>query len=334
MLPRALIPPDRPKITVRPEQFPLEAAPDGSRGHVEVVLVEIHEGSKRGRGECVPDPGLGESAEAIVAAVEAVADNISTGVITRRSLQRTMAAGAARNAIDLALWDFDAKRTGSSAWQIAGLDVPRRLTTAFTICHGSAEAMAAAAAEQAHRPLLKLDLETIYEFDRLLAVKMAAPRARLIIDAHEGWTLDSLVKAMPTLAEAGVELIEDPLPPGADMKLRGIKRLVPICANRTCNDRSSLAELVGLYDAINIELDRTGGLTEALALAEQARDEGFRVKVGCRVGTSLAVAPAVILAQDADWIDLDAPLRLARDRQPGLRYDGSQLYPPSVSLWG
>jgi len=334
MLPRALIPPDRPKITVRSEQFPLERAADGSRGRAEIVLVEIHEGSKRGRGECVPNAAQGETADAVVAAIEAVANDISTGIITRRSLQRVMAPGAARNAIDLALWDFDAKRTGSSAWQIAGLDVPHRVTTSFTIPPGDAESMAAAAAEQAHRPLLKLTLTSIDAFDRLLAVKDAAPRARLIVDAREGWTLDSLTKALPTLAEAGVELIEDPLPAGEARALGRLKHLIPLCANRTCTDRSSLPELAGLYDAINVELDRTGGLTEALALIEQARDEGFRIKVGCRLGTSLAIAPAVIAGQDADWIDLDTPLLLGRDRQPGLRFDASLLYPPSVSLWG
>jgi L-alanine-DL-glutamate epimerase-like enolase superfamily enzyme len=334
MLPRALIPPDRPKITVRPEQFPLEPAADGTRGRAEIVLVEIHEGSKRGRGECVPDGTQGETAEAVVATIEAVANDISTGVITRRSLQRLMPPGAARNAIDLALWDFDAKRTASSAWQIAGLDVPHRVTTSFAIPPGSAEAMGAAAFEQAHRPLLKLNLRSVDELDRLLAVKAAAPRARLIIDACAGWTPDSLIKALPTLVEAGVDLIEDPLPAGEDKALRSFKHLIPICANRTCNDRSSLPELVGLYDAVNVELDRTGGLTEALVLIEQARDEGLRIKVGCRLGTSLAIAPAVIAGQDADWIDLDAPLLLGRDRQPGLRFDGSLLYPPSVSLWG
>ena len=334
MLPRALIPPDRPKVTVRPEHFPLERQADGSRSRAEIVLVEIQEGSKRGRGECVPDPARGETVEATIAAIEALAVDISTAVITRRSLQRALPPGAARNAIDLALWDFDAKRTSSSVWQIAGLDVPHRLTTAFTIPHGSADAMGALAADQAHRPLLKLELDTIHEFDRLLAVKTAAPRARLIIDAHRGWTLETLVHALPTLAEAGVELIEDPLPADEEADLARFKHLIPICANRSCQDRSSLPALAGRYDAINIELDRTGGLTEALALVEQARDEGFRIKVGCRTGTSLAVAPAAIVGQDADWIDLDAPLLLGRDRQPGLRFDGSLLYPPSVSLWG
>jgi len=334
MLPRALIPPERPKVTVRPERFPLERRSDGTHGLVEVVLVEIHEGSKRGRGECVPDAAAGETAADVIATVEALADDISTGVIGRRSLQRALPAGAARNAIDLALWDFDAKRGSSSVWQIAGLDLPHRLTSAFTIPHGSAEAMGILAADEAHRPLLKLELDSIHEFDRLLAVKMAAPRARLIVDAHAGWTFDSLVHALPTLKEAGVELIEDPLPPGEDQRLASFRHEIAICANRTCRDRSSLPALAGRYDAINVELDRTGGLTEAMALVEQARDEGFRIKVGSRFGTSLAAAPAAILGQDADWIDLDAPLRLARDRQPGLRYDGSLLYPPSVSLWG
>jgi L-alanine-DL-glutamate epimerase-like enolase superfamily enzyme len=334
MLPRALIPPERPKVTVRPEQFPLERQSDGAQRRIEIVLIEITEGSKRGRGECVPSAADGESVEAVVATIEALADDISTGVVTRRSLQRTLPAGAARNAVDLALWDFDAKRSNSSAWQIAGLDVPHRLTTAVTIPHGSADAMGARAAEEAHRPLLKLELDSIHEFDRLLAVKLAAPRSRLIIDAHAGWTLESLVHALPTLKEAGVELIEDPFPPEAEEDLRQFKHEIPICANRTCRDRSSLPALTGRYEAINIELDRTGGFTEALALAEQARDEGFRIKIGARLGTSLAVAPAAIIGQDADWVDLDAPLLLARDRQPGLRFDGSLLYPPSVSLWG
>ena len=334
MLPRALIPPDRPRVSVRSEQFPLERQADGRHGHAEIVLVEIQDGSKRGRGECVPDASQGETVEAVIATIERLIDDISTGVITRRSLQRALPAGASRNAIDLALWDFDAKRTGSSAWQIAGLDVPHRLTTAVTIPHGSAEAMGALAAEEAHRPLLKLELDSIHEFDRLLAVKLAAPRARLIIDAHAGWTLDSLIHALPTLKEAGVELIEDPLPAGQDDGLTRFKHEIPICANRTCRDRSSLPDLAGRYDAINIELNRTGGFTEALALIEQAREEGFRIKVGSRIGTSLSTAPAAIIGQDADWIALDAPLLLARDRQPGLRFDGSLLYPPSVSLWG
>ena len=334
MLPRTLIPPERPKVTVRPEQFPLERQADGTRPLAEVVLVEIQDGSKRGRGECVPSAALGETVDAVIAAIEPLADDISTGVITRRSLQRTLPAGAARNAIDLALWDFDAKRSSSSVWQIAGLDVPHRLTTAFTIPHGNAETMGALAAEEAHRPLLKLELDSIHEFDRLLAVKRAAPRARLIIDAHAGWTADSLIRALPTLKEAGVELIEDPFPAEAEAELARFKHEIPICANRTCDDRSSLPALAGRYDAINIELDRTGGLTEALALVEQARDEGFRIKVGCRLGTSISAAAAAIVGQEADWVDLDAPLRLARDRQPGLRFDGSLLYPPSVSLWG
>jgi len=334
MLPRALIPPDRPRVTVRPERFPLERQADGTRGLTEIVLVEIQEGSKRGRGECVPDGTEGETVEAVIAAIEALSADISTGVITRRTLQRALPAGAARNAIDLAMWDFDAKRTGSSAWQIAGLDVPHRLTTAFTIPNGSADAMGALAAEQAHRPLLKLELDSIHAFDRLLAVKTAAPRARLIIDAHAGWTLQSLVHAMPTLKEAGVELIEDPVAADEEYGLADFRHAIPLCANRTCRDRSSLPALAGRYDAINVELDRTGGFTEALALIEQARDEGFRIKIGSRIGTSLSTAPAAIVGQDADWIDLDAPLLLARDRQPGLRFDGSLLYPPSVSLWG
>ncbi|MEI9984911.1 MAG: N-acetyl-D-Glu racemase DgcA [Aliidongia sp.] len=287
-----------------------------------------------GRGESVPYARYGETVEGVIETIESLAPSIETGMLNRRNLARELPPGAARNAIDLALWDFDAKRGESSVWQIAALDEPHRLITAYTISLDSPEAMARAAAEEAHRPLLKLKLGTEGDLDRVRAVRAAVPRARLIVDANEGWTPELLERYLPHLAESGVELVEQPLPAETEEALAAIRHSVPICADESCHVAEDLPRLIGLYDAINVKLDKAGGFTEALALLLAAREAGFRIMVGCMVGSSLAVAPAVLLAQDADWVDLDAPLLLARDRQPGLRFDGSMLYPASVSLWG
>jgi L-alanine-DL-glutamate epimerase-like enolase superfamily enzyme len=332
-----LHPPERPRVSVRLEVFPLDKAFTIARGgktEARVVYVEILDHTRRGRGECVPYARYGETIESVIATIEQMAPGIETGTITRRSLQKSLPAGAARNGIDLALWDFDAKRTSSSAWQIAALDVPHRVITAYTIGLDTPDAMAAAAAEEAHRPLLKLKLGGEGDLDRVQAVRLAVPRARLIVDANESWTPQDLERYMPALADAGIELIEQPLPADDDEALARIKHLVPICADESCHTRADLERLAGRYDAINVKLDKAGGLTEALALIEAARETGFKIMVGCMVASSLGVAPAVLLAQEGDWVDLDAPLLLKRDRQPGLRYDGSMLYPASVSLWG
>jgi L-Ala-D/L-Glu epimerase len=332
-----LHPPERPRVTVRLESFPLDKAfiiARGGKTEAQVVYVEILDHTRRGRGECVPYPHYGETIESVVETVEQLVPGIETGTITRRSLQKALPPGAARNGIDLALWDFDAKRTSSSAWQIAALDVPHRVVTAYTITLDTPDAMAAIAAEEAHRPLLKLKLGAEGDLERVQAVRLAVPRARLIVDVNEGWTPEQLERYQPKLADAGIELIEQPLPADQDEALARIKHLVPICADESCHSRADLERLAGRYDAVNIKLDKAGGLTEALALLDAAREAGFRIMVGCMVGSSLAVAPAVLLAQEADWVDLDAPLLLKRDRQPGLRYDGSMLYPASVSLWG
>jgi L-alanine-DL-glutamate epimerase-like enolase superfamily enzyme len=333
----SLRPPDRPRLSVHEDRFPLEQAFTIARGAktiARVVLVEILDGTRRGRGECVPYARYGETVESVVATVESVAQAVETGMITRRNLARSLPPGAARNAIDLALWDLDAKRGGSSVWQIAALDEPRRLLTAYTLSLDTPEAMAAAALDHAHRPLLKLKLGAEGDLDRVQSVRAAVPRARLIVDANEGWTPELLERYLPKLAEYGVELIEQPLPAADDSALARLKRAVPVCADESCHIAEDLERLVGLYDAVNIKLDKAGGFTASLDLLHAARDGGFRVMVGCLVGSSLAVAPAVLLAQDADWVDLDAPLLLTRDRQPGLRFDGSLVYPPSVSLWG
>ena len=332
-----LTPPDRPHLAVRSESFPLEKSfviARGAKDRAEVVLVELTEGTKRGRGECVPYARYGETVESVIQQIESVAQSVETGMTTRRSLQRALPPGAARNAVDLALWDFDAKRTQSSAWQIAGLEMPRRLITAYTISLGAPAAMAAAAAEQAHRPLLKLKLGADEPVACVAAVREAAPRARLIVDANEAWNLAQLQAILPRLAALGVDLIEQPLPAGEDEGLATIKRQVAICADESCHTAEDIGQLVGRYDAVNVKLDKAGGLTASLELVDAARSAGLRLMVGCMVASSLAIAPAALLAQEADWVDLDAPLLLARDRQPGLRYDGSVLYPANVGLWG
>jgi len=337
MISSLLRPPDRPRLNVHENRFPLDRAFTIARGSKEaarVVFVEILEGTRRGRGEAVPYGRYGETVEGVIEAIEAVAPDVETGMINRRNLTRALPPGAARNAIDLALWDFDAKRGESAVWQIAALGEPHRLVTAYTISLDTPDAMAARAAEEAHRPLLKLKLGAEGDLDRVQAVRAAVPRARLIVDANEGWTPAQLVHYLPHLEAAGVELIEQPLPQEEEQALAGLKRGVPICADESCHVASDLPQLVGLYDAVNIKLDKAGGFTAALELLQAAEEAEFRIMVGCMVGSSLAVAPAVLLAQQAHWVDLDAPLLLARDRQPGLRYDGSMLYPASVSLWG
>jgi len=337
MISSLLRPPDRPRVAVHEDRFPLDRAftiARGSKDAARVVYVEILDGTRRGRGEAVPYARYGETVEAVIEAIEARAPDIETGMLNRRNLARELPPGAARNAIDLALWDFDAKRGQSSVWQIAALEEPHRLLTAFTISLDAPEAMATRALEEAHRPLLKLKLGAEGDLDRVQAVRAAVPRARLIVDANEGWTPAQLEHYLPHLAEAGVELVEQPLPQEEEAALAGIKHAVPICADESCHIAEDLPHLVGLYDAVNIKLDKAGGFTAALELLLAAQEAEFRIMVGCMVASSLAVAPAVLLAQQAHWVDLDAPLLLARDRQPGLRFDGSMLYPASVSLWG
>ena len=337
MISSKLRPPDRPRITVHEDRFPLErelVAAHGGMTAAEVVYVEILEGTRRGRGEAVPYARYGETVASVIEAIEEIAPRVETGLVTRRNIERELPPGAARNALDLALWDFDAKRGETSAWQIAALDEPHRLLTAYTLMLDTPEAMAEAARAQAHRPLLKLKLGAEGDLERVRAVREAVPRARLIVDVNAGWTPALLEHYLPRLAESGVELIEQPLPEAEEAALRSIKHAVPICADESCHTEEDLAHLAGLYDAVTIKLDKAGGFTAALALLETALEADFRVMVGCMIASSLAVAPAVLLAQKAHWVDLDAPLLLARDRQPGLRFDGSLIYPASVSLWG
>jgi len=305
----------------------------GSRTEAEVVVATIRGGAHAGRGESVPYARYGESVAGTVAAIEAMAEAIGGG-LDRHRLRHAMPPGAARNALDCALFDLEAKASGRSAVEIAGLPTLRPIETAYTLSLGTPESMGEAARAAAARPLLKVKLGGGGDAARIAAVRRAAPAARLIVDANEAWSPGGLEANMAACAEARVELIEQPLPAGADEALAATRRIVPVCADESLHTAADLPALASRYDAVNIKLDKTGGLTEALALAAEARRLGFRTMAGCMVGTSLAMAPALLIAQTADFVDLDGPLLLARDREPGLRYEGSVVYPAPRNLWG
>lgn len=324
-------------LTVSIDRFPIAGTftiSRGSRTEAVVVTATITENGALGRGECVPYPRYGETVEGVAAAIEAIRPQIEAG-LTREALQGLMPAGAARNAVDCALWDLDAKRSGIRAHVTAGLTRWPPVTTAYTISLGTPDAMAEAAAKAANRPILKVKFGAPEgDIERIKAVRRAAPEATLIADANEGWTEDKLEQHIAACAEAGYALVEQPLPAKADGFLAQVARPVPIMADESVHDRAGLDRLVGLYDVVNIKLDKTGGLTEALALADAAEAKGFSLMVGCMVGTSLAMAPAMVLAPRCRFVDLDGPLLLAKDREPGLKYEGSVVYPPEPALWG
>jgi L-alanine-DL-glutamate epimerase-like enolase superfamily enzyme len=323
-------------LTVEVERWPIRGGftiSRGSKHEAEVVVATVSDGRYRGRGECVPYARYGETVENVVTAVEACASAIASGA-NRADLGTFLPAGAARNAIDCALWDFEAKRSGSSAAKLAGLLPLHAVETAFTISLASPEVMAAKAREASGYPLLKLKLGGDGDEARLVAVRDAVPHARLIADANEAWQPHEVESLLAVAAAVGVELVEQPLPAGNDEILAHVDRLVPVCADESVHDRASLDLLVGRFDAVNIKLDKTGGLTEALVVAARARALWLKVMVGSMVATSLAMAPALLLAQDADFVDLDGPLLLARDRVPGLAYDGGIIAPATSELWG
>ncbi|MFS8038092.1 N-acetyl-D-Glu racemase DgcA [Xanthobacter sp. AM11] len=324
------------ELTLSIERFPIAGTFTIARGSkTEAVVVEarITAGGVTGRGECVPYARYGETVEGVAAAIAALAPEIAAG-LTRAQLQERLPAGAARNALDCAFWDLEAKRSGVPAAVQAGVAPLRPLTTAFTLSLDTPDAMARRAAEAQGRPLLKLKLGAPGDVQRLAAIRAAAPAARLIVDANEGWDADQLPALLSACAAAGVELVEQPLPAGQDGALARIQRLVPVCADESVHDRAGLAALRDRYDAVNIKLDKAGGLTEALALAGAAQRAGFSIMVGCMLASSLAMAPALLVAQRAQVVDLDGPLLLARDRTPALRYDGAIVYPPAPDLWG
>jgi len=323
-------------LSARIERWPIAGSFTISRGaktEAVTVVAEVSRGGLTGRGECAPYPRYGETPEATLAALQAMQDPLLRG-LDRRALQAAMPPGAARNALDCALWDLEAKTSGQRVWNLLGRPAPIACVTAYTISLGSPEAMAAATARAAHRSLLKIKLGGDGDGARIAAVRKAAPDCELIVDANEAWTSDNLEQNLRQCAQAGVTLVEQPLPAGQDEALKRIRRPLAVCADESVHDRKSLDGLRDRYDAVNIKLDKTGGLTEALVMADAAQALGFQIMIGCMVATSLAMAPAMLLARAARFVDLDGPLLLARDREDGLRYDGSLVYPPEAALWG
>ncbi|MFO1133349.1 MAG: N-acetyl-D-Glu racemase DgcA [Hyphomicrobiales bacterium] len=324
------------RLTIAEERWPIAGSftiSRGSKTEAHVVTVTLEDGSHRGRGECVPYPRYEETVPQVMAALAAARDRIEAG-ITREEAATLQLPHAARNALDCALWDLAAKRAGQPVWQLAGLPEPKPAITAYTLSLDTPEAMGEAAARAAERPLLKLKLGRDGDAERLRLIRRNAPRSRLIIDANEGWTPDTLDRMLAACADVGVELVEQPLPAGNDEALRSISRAVTVCADESAHGLDALDRLVGKYDAINIKLDKTGGLTPAIALARAARARDLGIMVGCMLATSLAMAPAFLLAPLAAVIDLDGPLLLKEDRSPAIRFDGSLMQPPPPALWG
>lgn len=323
-------------LEIQMNSFPIAGTFTISRGaktSAEVISVTLRENGRIGWGECVPYRRYGETMESVEAQIEAARPLIEAG-ISRDDLQSAMAPGAARNAVDCALWDLEAKLTGANVAAAIGLAAAKPLTTAYTISLGEPEVMAAQAREHAGRALLKVKVGTGDDESRIRAVRTAAPNSMIVLDANEGWPEAALEHHLRISAEMNIALVEQPLPAGKDEMLAVIKRPVIVCADESVHHTGDLASLRDRYDAINIKLDKTGGLTEALAMKREAQRLGFQIMLGCMVGTSLAMAPAVLLAQDAEFVDLDGPLLLARDREPGLRYEASLVFPPDKELWG
>ncbi|GAA6164423.1 dipeptide epimerase [Pelagimonas sp. KU-00592-HH] len=301
----------------------------GSRTEAKVLTVRVSKDGVTGWGECVPYARYDETLESVTAEIEAL-----PGAFDREALYDLLPAGAARNAVDCALWDLEAKTAGKRVWELAGLAAPGPEITAYTLSLDTPEKMREQAAKNAFRPLLKIKLGTPDDMPRLEAVRAGAPASKIIVDANEGWSAGVYADLAPHLVRLGVALVEQPLPAGEDEALIGMERPVPVCADESCHDRTSLPKLKGKYDVVNIKLDKTGGLTEALRLREAALAEGYKVMVGCMVGSSLAMAPATLVAQGAMVTDLDGPLLLAEDRDQPLVFDDAGVHPPVAALWG
>ena len=299
----------------------------GSRTEAKVLSVRVEHDGFVGHGECVPYARYGES-------MESVRDQIQSFSGKWCTLQEELPPGAARNALDCALWDHAAKRAGKPVWEVAGLEKPETVVSAYTLSLDTPENMEKSAAEHAFRPLLKVKLGTPEDMPRIEAVRRGAPKSDIIVDANEGWSAEVYSDLAPHLVRLGVKMVEQPLPAGEDDALLGMERPLPVCADESAHDCASLPALKGKYDVVNIKLDKTGGLTEALALRDASRAAGYEVMVGCMVGTSLAMAPAVLVAQGAAFVDLDGPLLLAEDRDPPLKFEGSTVHPPDPALWG
>ncbi|MEM9732417.1 MAG: N-acetyl-D-Glu racemase DgcA [Pseudomonadota bacterium] len=323
-------------ITAQETVFPLAEVftiSRGSRTQARVVTVRVSDGTNEGWGESVPYARYGESVEGVIDAIMALKGDFKNG-LDKKGLQSALPGGAARNALDCALWDFEAKRAGERAHVMAGVPFMGPEVTAYTLSLADPDTMRAKAAEHAHRPLLKIKLGGDGDLARLEAVRAGAPNTDIIIDANEGWDADTYRDLAPVLVKLGVKMVEQPLPADEDDALLDMERVLSVCADEACHDRESIAQLHGKYDMVNIKLDKTGGLTEALALKQEAEAAGFAIMVGCMVGSSLAMAPATLLAQGAAFTDLDGPLLLAEDRPVPLTFDDQGVHPPAPALWG
>ncbi len=324
-------------LTIRQEIFPVAGnftISRGSRTEIQVVSVQLSDGVHVGNGECVPYARYNETVESVSNLILELEEELKAGAIDRKKLQERLPAGAARNALDCAFWDLEAKQAGKPVWQLANLENPVPLSTAYTISLASPEKMGVQSAENAFRPLLKVKLGTPDDLARIKAVRENAPNSTIIADANEGWSRQEYLELAPQLSELGVAMVEQPLPADQDDELLTMERLLPVCADESCHARKSLDSLKGKYDIINIKLDKTGGLTEALALKQAAIDAGFGIMVGCMLGSSLSMAPAFLVAQGVDFVDLDAPLLLAGDRDDAIQYDASTMMEPDPKLWG
>lgn len=305
----------------------------GSRTEASVITVRLDDEGFSGYGECVPYARYGESMESVHEQIESVRGAVIEGM-TRQELQHALPAGTARNALDCALWDLQSKRENTPVWQLAGLHEPSAVTSCYTLSLAAPAEMRASANRHRDMPVLKIKLGGEGDLERLQAVREGAPESKLVVDANEGWSVDNYLKLAPVMVDIGVALVEQPLPAGDDDALQGIERALAICADESCHDVESLEHLYGKYDFINIKLDKTGGLTEALRLKAAAEAAGFKIMVGCMVSTSLAMAPAVLVAQGAAVVDLDGPLLLAEDRVPPIEFNGATMSPASRALWG
>ncbi|MCA6916814.1 MULTISPECIES: N-acetyl-D-Glu racemase DgcA [Pectobacterium] len=318
------------------ESWPIEGAftiSRGSKRQADVVVVALQSGNVAGYGECVPYSRYGESLDSVMEQIASLHNDVHNG-LDRETLQTILPAGAARNVLDCAFWDLECKQHQQRIWQRLDLPSPTALETAYTLSLDTPDRMRHAAIHHATRPLLKLKLADADDLARVAAVREGTPLARLIVDANEGWDAERYLTLVPELVALGVTMIEQPFPAGKDDVLTDLPRPIPICADESCHDSQSLAALVGRYDMINIKLDKTGGLTEALRLRKYAQAQGLKIMVGCMVSTSLSMAPAFVVAQGAAVVDLDGPLLLQRDRTNGLHYNGSEILPPNALLWG
>ena len=324
-------------LNIHTEAWPLAGAfriSRGTRRVSDVLMIEVNDGNYVGRGECFPYARYGEDIDSVQKQLNSVRSEIEHG-LDRQALLNVLAPGAARNAVDCALWDLEAKRAGVRVWDLANLPAPEPVTTVYTLGVDEPAIMGERARENSDRPRLKLKMTGDgADLERVRNIHKNAPNARLVVDANEGWTIEQYLEYAPQFKELGVEMIEQPLPSTDDEQLSGVDRPIPVCADESCHDRATLPALIGKYDMINIKLDKTGGLTEALNLRDAALKQGLSIMVGCMIGTSLAMAPGILVAQAATIVDLDGPLLLAEDRNPGLSFTGSIIHPPEPRLWG